>query len=67
MPFGAVFALRESYGAMRYGFLSFKIMRCGAVPFFSFTVRCLADDIPQESYGAVRCGYPLNNCFLRCG
>ena len=38
--FGPFFCFSKPYGAVRCGFHFIKIIRCGAVRFFSFTVRC---------------------------
>ena len=53
------------FGIVRYGAVRRSAVRCG-FPFFRI-VRCSADAILKESYGALRCGYPLKSCFLRCG
>ena len=49
---GAVLLEAKSYGTVR----------CSL--FQNYTVRCDADFLLS---GAVRCGYPLNSCSLRCG
>ena len=43
LHFSAVFIFWEAYGAVRCGFHFFKIIRCGAMRFFSLTVRRGAD------------------------
>ena len=73
------FVFPRSHGAVRFSFYLLRIVRCGAVRFshfqnhrvrcgavriFSSTVRCGKDYTFQESCGVVRCGYPLNSCFL---
>ena len=67
---GAVFLFSISHGAVRCGFYFFRIVRCGAVRFSlsqNHTVRCGVDYIFKESYGAMRCGHPMNSFFLWCG
>ena len=65
---GAVFLVSKSHGAVRCSFILlgivrcsvvrfhiFKVIRCGAVRFFSLTVRCGTDYVFEESHGVVRC------------
>ena len=63
--FDAVWCGFYFFGIVRYGAVRRSAVRCG-FPFFRI-VRCSADAILKESYGALRCGYPLKSCFLRCG
>ena len=51
-----VLFVSESYGAVRYAFHFFKLIRCGALRFISFTVRCGIEYNFEESDGAVLCG-----------
>ena len=54
-------------GAVRSGgVFDNPAVRCGAVRFLFFTVRCGVDFFPLESYGAVRCGFIRGN-ILRGG
>ena len=56
---GAVFTFSKSYGC--------GAVRCDEDFLWTVTVRCGTEYIFQESYGTLRCGCPLNSCFLRCG
>ena len=69
------YILGESYAAARCGFhfyISYGALRCAAACFLygsleqilffkSHTVRC-----GTVRGGAVKCGYPFNNCFFQC-
>ena len=57
--FGVGLRNYQSYGAVRCGFHTLEILRCGSVRFKenrNFTVRFGAFFRYRETYGAVRCG-----------
>ena len=66
MRFGAVFRIRECYGAVRCGFRMSWTLRCGSVTFD--VLRCGSVRFSNIVKATVRCGSVLQRAkILRCG